>query len=158
MARKRTTETVEKKNGRPRIDIDLNLLKNLAALGCSIEETAQMLRNSGLQVDAKTIQRRLKEEPYRDAMEQGVATRNFKLRSTMVKQSMLMNSAGVQMSIYLSKNFLGMTDKSSLELMGKDGGPIETRDTSARETIASRIARIAARQRADGDPAGPDGK
>ena len=117
-----------------------------------------MLRNSGLQVDAKTIQRRLKEEPYRDAIDQGIAARNVKLRSQMVKQSMLMNSAGVQMSIYLSKNFLGMTDKSSLELMGKDGGPIETRDTSARETITSRIARIAARQRSGGDPSGPDGE
>jgi hypothetical protein len=38
----------------------------------------------------------------------------------MVKQSRLMNSAGVQMAIHLSKHWLGMTEKTPLET----GNPI----------------------------------
>lgn len=49
---------------------------------------------------------------------------------------------------------LGLADKS--ELTGKDGGPIEVKETSAREQIAGRIAGIAARERKDGDPSGTD--
>lgn len=50
---------------------------------------------------------------------------------------------------------LGLSDKS--ELTGKDGGPIETKDVSARDIIASRIAGIAARGSETSDPPGVDG-
>lgn len=37
-------------------------------------------------------------------------------------------------------------DRVSQELMGKGGGPIETKDVSARETIIGRLASLAARR------------
>lgn len=49
---------------------------------------------------------------------------------------------------------LGLAEKN--ELTGKDGGPIETKDLSARELIASRIAGISARSAASRDPSGTD--
>lgn len=49
---------------------------------------------------------------------------------------------------------LGLAEKN--ELTGKDGGPIKTEDLSARELIASRIAGIASRSAASGDPSGTD--
>jgi hypothetical protein len=39
---------------------------------------------------------------------------------------------------------LGLADKQ--ELSGANGGPIETKDVSAREIVASRVARLAARK------------
>lgn len=51
---------------------------------------------------------------------------------------------------------LGLADKS--ELTGKDGGPIETKDVSAREIIASRLARLTSSGSAKGDPVGTDGQ
>ena len=47
-------------------------------------------------------------------------------------------------------------ERSSHELTGKDGGPIEVAD--ARERLASRIASIATRSRPPGDPGRPDGE
>jgi hypothetical protein len=44
---------------------------------------------------------------------------------------------------------LGLTDKQ--EFSGPNGGPIETKDVSAREFISGRIAGIAARNGASGD-------
>lgn len=45
---------------------------------------------------------------------------------------------------------LGLADKA--ELTGRDGGPIETKDVSARERIAGRLASLAERAAKSGDP------
>lgn len=47
------------------------------------------------------------------------------------------------------------TNRHKLELAGKDGGPIETKDVTAREIIERRIAELAARGAAQGDPGKP---
>jgi hypothetical protein len=47
-------------------------------------------------------------------------------------------------------------DRQSLEHSGPEGGPVETRDVSARELVASRIAGLAARAHPDRDPGGAD--
>jgi len=52
---------------------------------------------------------------------------------------------------------LGMF-RERVELSGPDGAAIETKDVTARERIAGRIAGVAARRRASGDPGGPDGR
>jgi hypothetical protein len=106
--------------GRPRKEVDLQLLGLLAEAGASIGEVAAMLTRSGLDIDARTIKRRLKEPQYHDAWQNGVAVGKVKLRLQMVKQSRLMNSAGVQMAIHLSKHWLGMTEKTALDV----GNPI----------------------------------
>lgn len=43
------------------------------------------------------------------------------------------------------------------ELTGKEGGPIQTEELSAREVLAGRIAGLAARARAGAGAGGPDG-
>lgn len=48
-------------------------------------------------------------------------------------------------------------EKIVTELTGKDGGPIETKDVSARDAIASKLTRLAARSGAAEDPSKPDG-
>jgi phage terminase small subunit len=50
---------------------------------------------------------------------------------------------------------LGMF-KERVEHTGKDGGPIEHKDVSAREELASRLNRIASGRREGGDPRKPD--
>lgn len=49
---------------------------------------------------------------------------------------------------------LGLADKS--ELTGKDGGPIQTEEVSARDRIASRLARLSAGSDTQGDTGGPE--
>jgi len=48
-------------------------------------------------------------------------------------------------------------DKQQIEHSGPGGGPIQTEEISARDRIASRLARIASRRREGGDPGKPDG-
>ncbi|MCX5516219.1 terminase small subunit [Kaistia algarum] len=53
-------------------------------------------------------------------------------------------------------NHLGMF-KKKLEVTGADGGPIETKDVSARDILADRLARLAAGTRSDQPDSEPDG-
>jgi hypothetical protein len=50
---------------------------------------------------------------------------------------------------------LGLSDKS--EITGKDGGPIKTEDTGARDKLAALLARQSAAGSTGGDPGEPDG-
>ncbi|MBB4017367.1 hypothetical protein GGR16_002396 [Chelatococcus caeni] len=45
---------------------------------------------------------------------------------------------------------------AAIEHSGPGGGPIQTEDVSPRERIAGRIARLASRAGADGDPSKPE--
>ncbi|MFC3628221.1 terminase small subunit [Paracoccus angustae] len=49
---------------------------------------------------------------------------------------------------------LGLADKS--ELSGRDGGPIQTEDVSARDILASRLSRLTAGKGTADDPGGSD--
>lgn len=60
------------------------------------------------------------------------------------------------MGIWLGKQYLGQKDQAVHELTGKDGGPIETKDVSARDVIASRISSIAARGAANSNSEGSE--
>jgi hypothetical protein len=135
--------------GRPRKEIDLQLLALLAEAGASIDEIAAMLTRSGADIDARTIKRRLKEPEYRDAWENGVNVGKAKLRLQMVKQSKLMNSAGVSMSQFLAVNWLHMTSKA-VEHSGRIDSAVEV--SSARERVNRKLDSI--RERLKGRVAG----
>lgn len=47
-------------------------------------------------------------------------------------------------------------DTTKTEISGPGGKPVQTEDVSARELVASRIARLAARRGPSGDPGGSD--
>jgi hypothetical protein len=53
---------------------------------------------------------------------------------------------------YYTARRMGWKETTTQENVGKDGGPIETKDVTARELLASRIAGIAARNEEFGSP------
>ncbi len=130
------------KIGRPRIPIDLKLLERLAEVGCSQEEIASMLRRSGLQIDAVTIRRRLKDPVFATAWQDGMNAMKVKLRSRMLAQAMMMNSGGVQQSQFLAKQYLGMKDK--VEHSGQIDGNIEVSE-SVHDRLARKLDTLAKR-------------
>lgn len=139
--------------GRPPVKIDADNLRKVAALRCTVEEAATFFKTV-----KRTLLRRLKEDTeLAEAWANGKNEGRIALRRLQWRHAQTPGSAGVQMTIHLSKHELGETDKSLLELTGKDGGAIETRDVSARAVITGRIASIAARRRTPEDTGGPVG-
>lgn len=140
--------------GRPRIEVDPELLNRLAEIGCSQAEIATMLRRSGVQIDKKTIQRRLAEPDYREQWEDGVNALRIKLRSRMVQQAMMMNGPGVHQAQYLSKQYLGMSEK--IEHSGKIDGHVEVEN--ARDSLTRKLESLSKRLRSGtARAAGADG-
>ena len=97
--------TTEKKQsaGRPQIYIDVEILKNLASIGCPDYEIASVLN-----ISAKTLTRRYADivEQYR---EKGKASLRKKMWDKAVKKD------NTHMQIWLSKNYLGMKDRTQTE-------------------------------------------
>jgi hypothetical protein len=86
--------------GRPKITIDLEILKNLASIGCPDYEIASVLN-----ISARTLKRNYAEivDQYR---EKGKAS----LRKKMFDKAMKKDNTSMQ--IWLSKNYLGMKDRT----------------------------------------------
>ena len=89
--------------GRPKIEIDLEILKNLASIGCPDYEIASVMN-----ISARTLKRNYAEivDQYR---EQGKAS----LRKVMWDKAVKKNNT--MMQIWLSKNYLGMKDRTQTE-------------------------------------------
>jgi hypothetical protein len=128
--------------GRPKVRIDLESLGQLAVLQCTTDELAAFFNTT-----KRTIIRRLKEPALREAYERGLALGRVSLRRLQWRHAKMPNSAGVSMTIHLSKHHLGQTEKAALELSGRVDSNVEV-NTSARDrvfrkldTIAERIAR-----------------
>ncbi len=133
----------KKSAGRPRIEIDLSLLKALGAVQCTIEEICQGLIAAGVNLDVRTLKRRLMEPRYRSVWEGGKAEGRVSLRRLQWRHARMPNSAGVQMTIHLSKHVLGETDKSLVELAGRVDSTVEV--TSARDRVNRKLDAIAER-------------
>ena len=89
--------------GRPKIEIDIEILKNLASIGCPDYEIASVMN-----ISARTLKRNYAEivDQYR---EQGKAS----LRKVMWDKAVKKNNT--MMQIWLSKNYLGMKDRTQTE-------------------------------------------
>jgi hypothetical protein len=89
--------------GRPQIYIDVEILKNLASIGCPDYEIASVLN-----ISAKTLTRRYADivEQYR---EKGKASLRKKMWDKAVKKD------NTHMQIWLSKNYLNMKDRTQTE-------------------------------------------
>jgi hypothetical protein len=138
----RLDEYGEPLTGRPKVRIDIETFGQLAALQCTTEELACFFS-----VTKRTMIRRLKEPALREAYERGLALGRVSLRRLQWRHAKMPNSAGVQMTIHLSKHHLGQTEKAALELSGRVDSNVEV-NTSARDrvfrkldTMAERIAR-----------------
>jgi hypothetical protein len=117
MARKKEP----KPNGRPPVVIDLLQLEKLGALQPTVEEVASFFG-----VSKRTMIEKLKVEETKLALERGKNLGKLNLRRTQLRHAQGTGSGAVNMSIHLGKHWLGQTDKSLLELTGKDGKPIST--------------------------------
>ena len=89
--------------GRPKIIVDIEILKNLASIGCPDYEIAKVLN-----VSARTLNRNYAEiiDQFR---EKGKASLRKKMWDKAVKKDNTM------MQIWLSKNYLGMKDRTQTE-------------------------------------------
>ncbi len=98
---KNKTKTQKKQNylGRPRIKIDLNVLGNLAQIGCPDYEIAKILN-----ISPRTLSRNYAEF-IDENREKGKASLRKKMWDKALKKDNTM------MQIWLSKNYLGFKDK-----------------------------------------------
>ena len=89
--------------GRPKIIVDIEILKNLASIGCPDYEIASVSN-----VSARTLNRNYAEiiDQFR---EKGKASLRKKMWDKAVKKDNTM------MQIWLSKNYLGMKDRTQTE-------------------------------------------
>ena len=104
MDKNKTIKTKKRQGaGRPRIIVDLEILKNLASIGCPDYEIASVLN-----ISARTLHRNYAEiiDQYE---EKGKASLRKKMWDKAVKKDNTM------MQIWLSKNYLGMKDRTQTE-------------------------------------------
>ena len=89
--------------GRPKIVVDIEILKNLASIGCPDYEIASVLN-----ISAKTLKRN-----YADIIEQFKEKGKASLRKKMWDKAVKKDNTHMQ--IWLSKNYLGMKDRTQTE-------------------------------------------
>ena len=89
--------------GRPKIIVDTEILKNLASIGCPTYEIASVMG-----VSARTLKRN-----YADIIEQFREKGKASLRKKMWDKAVKKDNTNMQ--IWLSKNYLGMKDRTQTE-------------------------------------------
>ena len=95
----KANKTVKRQGaGRPKIVVDIEILKNLASIGCPDYEIASVLN-----ISAKTLKRN-----YADIIEQFKEKGKASLRKKMWEKALKGND---KLLIWLSKNELNMVDK-----------------------------------------------
>ena len=97
----KANKTVKRQGaGRPRIVVDIEILKNLASIGCPDYEIASVLN-----ISAKTLKRN-----YADIIEQFKEKGKASLRKKMWDKAIKKDNTHMQ--IWLSKNELGMKERT----------------------------------------------
>jgi hypothetical protein len=94
--------------GRPRIEIDVEELKRLCRLNCTMEEIGAFFG-----CDKKTIERRYaEEEDFQQAIDQGRGLGKLSVRRKQIQIMDEHNSAS--MAIWLGKQLLGQRDNQDI--------------------------------------------
>ena len=93
------SQSSHKAVGRPKINIDLDIVGNLASIGCTQEEIASVVG-----VSARTLQRN-----YAEIIDRFKNKGKASLRKKMWDKAIKKDNTNMQ--IFLSKNVLGMSDK-----------------------------------------------
>jgi hypothetical protein len=132
--------------GKPAIPVTAEELERLGRLNCTLAEAASFFKCS-----KRTVQRYLEQPELKEAWAQGRRFGRLSLRRIQWRHANGTGASAVQMTIHLSKHWLGETDKVLNEHTGKGGGPIEV-NVSVRDRIRSKLARLAA---TGGTGAGP---
>ena len=133
------SEQSRKKRGRPKSAVDVEQLEKLAGLACTIDEAAAFLG-----VSKRTLLRRLEEPRFKQAWDEGLLKGNVSLRRRQWAIAQSDSSSGVTRLLHLSRHRLGQTDKSLIEITGKNSGPLQIFDlaTVTREELAAKAAAL----------------
>ena len=106
------------KEGRPKKDIDFDMVSKLCAIQCTGEEIAAIL-----EVDYDTLNARVKEK-FKKSFSDYFKKENERGKASLRRlQWKTAESGNVTMQIWLGKQYLAQSDKQ--ETFGKNGGPIE---------------------------------
>ena len=88
--------------GRPKKELDKNIIANLSQIGCTQEEIGSVVG-----ISARTLQSR-----YADLVEENKNIGKASLRKRMWKAAL---NGNPNMMVWLSKNYLGMKDRTVTE-------------------------------------------
>lgn len=106
----------DKKTGRPRVEMPLQVVEMLGSYGATNREIA-----AHFGVSERTIDSRKAEPEFREAYERGLGKGNMQLRTRQFKAAM---TGDRTMLIWLGKQRLGQKDKIANEHTGAGGGPV----------------------------------
>tara|TARA_R100001594_G_scaffold21523_1_gene41444 strand:- start:1849 stop:2253 length:405 start_codon:yes stop_codon:yes gene_type:complete len=116
-----------------KIDIDGEKVRLLASFGCTYIDIGKYY-----QCDESTIRKRFKAE-----FEAGQEDLKLSLRKNLIKMSL--EDQNTAASIFLAKNYLGMSDKTAIDLTGNiesvlkecgfEDNPIDQTNTEPREAL-----------------------
>ena len=95
---------MSKKRGRPKIRMNAEQVEPLAEFGCTTLEIAKFFK-----CDESTVRKR-----YKSEMAAGKEKMKIKLR----QQQFRLSENNAAMAIFLGKNYLGQTDRQSIDLTG----------------------------------------
>jgi hypothetical protein len=122
-----------KKTGRPKKEIDFQIVEDLAKIFCTQEEIAGILH-----VSVDTLQR---SEKFCGIYKTAQETAKSSLRRA---QWAMVEKGNTGMAIWLGKQYLGQKDKTDHEITGKDGAPIKTETTLNVSEEVKKYARLLA--------------
>lgn len=112
-----------KKVGRPKAEIDLNMLEVL----CRVQATQAEIA-AELHVTVRTLQNAIKRDAkVREAYENGRLRGKASLRRMLIKRA---NAGSDACLIFALKNICGMSDRVQSEVTGRDGGPLKVSTTA----------------------------
>lgn len=118
-----TPNTPQKKTGRPRKEIDLDMAYKLAVIHCTDEELASLL---GISVD--TLTRRKAEDPsFAELIEKGKAEGRASLRRMQYAAA---QKGDRTMLVWLGKQLLGQRDYFRNEIANAPGETFKTESTN----------------------------
>ena len=103
--------------GRKPVEIDVEQLEKLASLQCTDEEIAAWFHCT-----PRTIEKRRKEAPFKEALERGKAMGRISVRRAQLK---LLEAGNATMAVWLGKQLLGQRDVTPIELTGANGSEIK---------------------------------
>jgi predicted transcriptional regulator len=119
----------------------------MAAYGITEPQIARVVG-----IDPKTLRKH-----YRDELDTGQIKANSKVAESLYRKATTDGPQSVTAAIFWLKTRARWKETQVSELTGRDGGPIETKETSALDLIHRRIAGLAARAEAEGSPDRADG-
>lgn len=111
---------------------------------CVLQPTEQEIA-AAYGVSKRTIIRLLKKPEYREVWEAGKAVGMLSLRRLQWRHAQMANGAGVQMTIHLSKHWLGETDKAAEINVTTNVANVQVNGATARERVHHKLDAIAQR-------------